>query len=134
MSYELIINSPYCHDWMFSITRKFLSPYATTISLVKSNSIVAAISFDSYNGSTLMHHLVIAKGHRVNRDFIKAIYAYAFIDAKVNALIGIINPNNKKIRSITKKLGYKEQCLIDENTLIITLNKSDLSKTAGLLL
>lgn len=78
------------------------------IALMKEDdSIVGAVCFTDYRGSTVNMHVAGCRKGWVTRNFIRANFEYAFNQLKVNTVLGLVRVDNPRALLFDTRLGFK---------------------------
>jgi hypothetical protein len=113
-----------CQDWLGDRTNGIGYDILQAIGLERDGELVAVTGYNQFTEKACHVHFAIDAGAYPTRSYIWFVHYYPFIQAGVDVLIGIISTANQKIINLTQRLGYAEQCRIDDAGLIVTtLNK-----------
>ena len=104
MSYKIIDKEHrYVGTWM----QQYGSVYrdgTTCIGLERDGELVAATCYDYFNNASIMAGIVIQGP--ITRQWLHYIFAYPFVQLKVNVIIGLIAGNNWKSARLSEHLGF----------------------------
>lgn len=75
------------------------------IGLEKDGNLVAGVLYDYWNGSSIYAH--IAVDGPINRDFLREIFRYPFVQLQCNVILGLVPSSNEKARQFDEHLGFK---------------------------
>jgi RimJ/RimL family protein N-acetyltransferase len=80
------------------------------IGLRKNGELVAGAVFEGFNGRNLWAHIAAVPGARwLNRDFLRACFAYAFGVCGVSRVSGYVDESNRAARRFDEHLGFREE-------------------------
>lgn len=92
--------------WVAGQTNEFGSfGAATGIGLLKDLRIEAGVVFNEYNGVNINMHVACVPHAFWTRDFLWAIFDYAFNTARVKRVTGLIGEGNARSRAFAEKIG-----------------------------
>lgn len=77
------------------------------VGLVDGRRVLACALFEDNTGVSMACHVAIEHGHVPIRKLVTAAFHYAFVQAGVEKLIGIVNSTNKKALQFDYKLGFE---------------------------
>lgn len=116
-------------DWLCTRLERSCSPNMRCIGNVQNGKIVAVVGIDDWDSASAQIH-VAGFGNWVTRDFLWAVFSYAFVQAGINVLYGLIPEVNSTSRRFAKHVGFKESYMIpdahqDGGLMLVTLRKQD---------
>lgn len=114
-----------CLDWLGDRAGGIGYDMVQAIGLEKDGELVSVTGYKNFTEKACHIHFAIDKGAYPTREYIWFIHYYPFIQVGIDVLIGIISDANRGIVNLTRRMGYIEQCKIEEAGLIVTT----LSKT-----
>jgi RimJ/RimL family protein N-acetyltransferase len=100
--------------WVCEKTGGVWSPSdATAIGLEKNGELVAGVVYDHFNGASICMH-VASDGSKkwLNREYLRFCFQYAFDQAKVKKVIGIVPSSNEDALRFDLHLGFSEEARI----------------------
>ena len=78
--------------------------------LTHDGELVAGVLFEGYNGKNLWMHVAAESGKRwLNRDYLLAVFAYAFLICGVERVSGYVDASNLEARRFNEHLGFREE-------------------------
>lgn len=84
----------------------------TYIGLERDGELVAATSYDFYNGASIFANIAIAGP--ITRRWLWYIFYYPFVELNCRILIGIVANDNPKSHRLCKRMGFKwDLCIPD---------------------
>lgn len=90
------------------------------------------IGFDGFIGKTCQIHDVNLSGKAYTpRKLLKAVFEYAFKQCGLEALLGVVNSNNKRALEYNRKLGFKQLAVLPKlhddggDIVLMKLDKAD---------
>ena len=108
------------------------------IGWARGGQIVMGAMFNGYNGASIQMHLAVLPGHGMARQWVWAMMDYAFCQAKVRRITGLIAEKNERSKRFAEHLGARcegilKDALPDGNLMVYGLLKNDAKKwlTAG---
>jgi hypothetical protein len=98
------------------------------IGLTRHGELVAATSYDSFNGCSIVAGIAITGP--ITRQWLYYIFAYPFIQLKVNVILGLVSSANRKSIHLCERMGFQSVADIphaDPSGLLClyTLHKDD---------
>lgn len=100
-----------------------------TVGLEDNGELIAGVVFDHYNGATLAMHVASDGTKRwLNRELLKFCFDYAFNQAGVTKVIGIVGSNNSDALKFDRHLGFVEEARIaqghpDGDLIFLTMRR-----------
>jgi RimJ/RimL family protein N-acetyltransferase len=68
------------------------------------------VLFEGYNGKNLWMHVAARPGKRwLHRDYLLAVFAYAFLICGVERVSGYVDASNLEARRFNEHLGFREE-------------------------
>jgi RimJ/RimL family protein N-acetyltransferase len=72
-----------------------------------SGELLAGVLFDNYNGASICMHVAAVPGKRwMTRDYLRASFAYPFLQLKVRKLLGLVSSANVVAQKFDEHLGF----------------------------
>jgi RimJ/RimL family protein N-acetyltransferase len=100
-------------EWVCSrLNSHFNADLDAAIGLEKAGRLVAGVVFDNYRGASICIHVAAEGGHWLTREFLRAVFDYAFNAAKVNKLIGPVDSTNESARRFDEHLGFVPEAIL----------------------
>lgn len=93
--------------WMAEMGGGFYRPGSQCIGLERDGEIVAGAMFDWHNGASIYCHVAVADAQALGRDFLRAAFAYPFIQLGCKVLIGLVAGDNEAAIRLDEHLGFK---------------------------
>ena len=122
--YVITTKNPDHAQWLADKTgcKPFEGEY---IGLERDGEILAVCGYDDYTGSSIRSHIAV---ERVNREFLRFIFAYPFEQLGVKKMIAPVHSQNDKCIVFCRKLGFVTEAVIkdlfpDGDVLFLTLTK-----------
>ena len=76
---------------------------------VSGGELVIVVALDGFLGTTAMINVAFAPDwHFLPRDMLSEVFRYAFVTAKREILLGIVNSKNEKAMNFDMHLGFRE--------------------------
>jgi RimJ/RimL family protein N-acetyltransferase len=109
------------HAFDFSLTRvaAFMRSYLPglklaedmiALGLTRDGELVAGVLFEGYNGKNLWMHVAAEPGKRwLHRDYLLAVFAYAFLICSVERVSAYVDASNLEARRFNEHLGFREE-------------------------
>lgn len=93
------------------------------IGLVEKDVLKAAVGYNGFVGKTCCMHVAVDDPRCLNRPFIRAAFDYAFNQAGVHTVLGLVDSKNDKAIKFNHQLGFEPKHTIEgaglEGDLII---------------
>ena len=124
-----IVSGPHVGHWVASkIKGTFCPDHATAIGLEKDGALIAGITYENWNGRSIMAHIAIEG--RMTPAFVAAIFDYAFNVCGAEKAIVPVGSDNAKSRKLVENMGFREEARIKDgqpngDIIIYTLAKRD---------
>ena len=85
------------------------TPDTQCIGWVSDDKLVIVVGLNGFLGSVAQIHLAMAEGwHFSPREMLREVFRYAFITAKREMLLGLVNSKNEKALRMDAHLGFRE--------------------------
>lgn len=81
--------------------------------LEKNGVLIAGVVFEGYTQASINAHIA-GEGRWFNREFMRVCFDYAFRQAGVNKILGLVGSDNEKALKFDKHLGFIEECVIKD--------------------
>jgi hypothetical protein len=113
--------------WVCAMTHgKYAPETSSCIGFERDGKIVAGTMFENFNGRSMVAHMAI--DGRASREFYQYVAKYVFEECGVYKLIGPVPSDNLKAIHLDKKMGFIEECRIENaapngDIVILTLTK-----------
>lgn len=110
----IVTDSARVGPWVCERTGGTWTPQdSTALGWEKDGKLVAGVVFDLYNGASICIHVASDGSKRwMTREFRRICFDYAFNQAKVKKIIGIVPSNNVEALRFDRKLGFVEEARI----------------------
>lgn len=110
----IVTDSDRVGPWVCESTGGTWTPQdSTALGWEKDGKLVAGVVFDLYNGASICIHVASDGSKRwMTREFRRFCFDYAFNQAKVKKIIGIVPSNNVEALRFDRKLGFVEEARI----------------------
>ena len=83
------------------------------IGLQKDGRLIAGVIYDDYNGSNIWMHVAAEPGKQwLNREYLRACFAYPFIQLGVKRISGWVEASNTDARRFDEHLGFKQEAVL----------------------
>jgi len=100
-------------EWIGRKTNGIYSPAtARFIGLEFDGKLSAVTAYTDYNGSSVQMHVAI--DHRINKEYTRFCFGYAFNQLGVKKVIGLVESNNHKALRFDKHLGFVEEYVVKD--------------------
>lgn len=108
------------------LDRAYAADRSNALGLVRNGEIVAGVIYEQWTGRSLVAHIAVIG--RMNREFVRAIFDYAFNVCDVEKAIVTIASNNAKSIKLVENMGFTEETRIKDaipggDMLIYSLTK-----------
>lgn len=112
MSYRLVIDD----ERVYQLLRKqgVSVPRAADqqgIGLERNGELVGGVLYEGFNGPNIWMHCA-GVGNWINRDLLRAAFAYPFVQLGVNNVWGTVDASNHKARRLDEHLGFKPHAVL----------------------
>lgn len=85
----------------------------TTMSLWDDMTILAAVIYEGYTTNNLAMHVAATPGkHWLNRRFLRAAFAYPFLQLRVDRVTGVVPDSNAQAKKFDEHLGFIREGVI----------------------
>lgn len=128
---RLVANEPQrVGAWIQEHGGGFYRDGSACIGLESDGELIAGVLYDYHNGASIYMHVASGVQHWLDRDFLRAVFWYPFVQLKCKVVIGLVPESNLKARRFDEHLGFKLTATIPEGhpegaLLIYTLRKED---------
>jgi len=118
-------------EWVCArIEGKFHPDSATAIGIERGGMLVGGCVFETYTGQSVLIHAAGTSRFWMNRDFLKAVFGYAFNQLKVKKMIGPVDSANRDSRNFIENLGFTPEAVIADGArhgdlILYTLRRQD---------
>lgn len=83
------------------------------IGLERNGELVAGVVYEGYNKHNIWMHVGAAPGKRwMTREYLKACFAYPFLQCGVSRISGYVNASNLEARKFDEHLGFKQEAIL----------------------
>lgn len=94
----------------------------------KEGRIVCGVLFENYTAQSLQIHVALEPGQRMSKEWLKALFGYAFNFAKVKKIVGVIDSENSACLKFTRHIGFIDEAIIKDagpkgDYLILTMTR-----------
>lgn len=79
---------------------------AQCFGMLRDGKIIACVLFDGYNGASIYMHVASSERNWVTREYIRAVFDYAFRQLGCRVIIGLVAESNLKARRFDEHLGF----------------------------
>lgn len=80
------------------------------IGLERDGEMVAGVIYEGFNGTNIWMHVAAQPGKRwLTRGYLKACFAYPFVQCNVARISGYVNASNTQARRFDEHLGFEEE-------------------------
>ena len=87
-----------------------LSERMQAIGLRRGSRLVAGVLYEGHNGRNVWMHVAAEPGaHWLNRDYLRACFAYPFVVCGVDRVSGYVDASNARSRRFCERLGFREE-------------------------
>ncbi len=120
-------------DWVAS-QMNYLSPWFSyeAIGLSRNDELIAGVVIENYIKDTRCSvHCAGVGGHWLNREFLRTVFNYVFLQLKCNVIINVVDASNIQSVKFTGHLGFNEMCRIPNgssdgsDSVIFAMQKTD---------
>ena len=78
----------------------------------KEGRIVCGVFFENFTGRSVQIHVGLEPGQRMTREWLRALFGYAFNQIKVQKIVGVIDSENSASLRFTRHIGFKDEGVI----------------------
>lgn len=83
------------------------------IGLEQDGKLVAGVVYEGFNGRNMWMHVAAEPGARwLTRAYLKACFAYPFIQCGVDRVSGYVNASNTAARRFDEHLGFEQEAVL----------------------
>jgi RimJ/RimL family protein N-acetyltransferase len=82
------------------------------IGMLEDGKLIAGVVFNMYMGNGIMLHVAADKPGWLNREFLRATFAYPFKQLKCARVTGLVRTDNKDAQRFDEHLGFKKEGVI----------------------
>jgi RimJ/RimL family protein N-acetyltransferase len=87
-----------------------LTEDSVALGLTRDGELVAGVMFEGINRHNLWMHVAAEKGRKwLQRDYLLAVFAYAFLICGVDRISGYVDASNTDARRFNEHLGFREE-------------------------
>jgi RimJ/RimL family protein N-acetyltransferase len=106
----LIVAQPREALWAFVNDRLGipLSEDFRALGLVIGGCLKAVVAYNGYTGRTCFMHSAIDDPAVINRTFVRAVFAYPFVQCKLTHVLALVDSANERALDIDTRLGFRE--------------------------
>jgi RimJ/RimL family protein N-acetyltransferase len=79
---------------------------AVGFGIEQDGEIIAGVVFDDYNGVNINMHVASSKPRWMTRELLWMVFDYAFNQAKVNRITGLVGEGNTAAREFDEHIGF----------------------------
>jgi len=113
MAYQLVLDP--ARVFAFVSERVALQPIggAKGIGLERDGKMVAGVLYEGYTHHNIWMHVAAEPGsHWLTRDFLRAVFAYPFVQLGVDRVSGYVDASNTAARRFDEHLGFQEEAVL----------------------
>lgn len=113
MTYQLVLDP--ARVFAFVSERVALQPIggAKGIGLERDGKMVAGVLYEGYTHHNIWMHVAAEPGsHWLTRDFLRAVFAYPFVQLGVDRVSGYVDASNTAARRFDEHLGFQEEAVL----------------------
>lgn len=94
----------------------------------KQGRIVCGVFFENFTGRSVQIHVALEPGQRMTREWLRALFGYAFNQLKVLKIVGVIDSENSASLRFTRHIGFTDESVIKDagpkgDLCILTMNR-----------
>jgi len=83
------------------------------IGLEEDGEIIAGVVYTHFTQASITAHIAAAPGKRwMNKEFLRRIFAYPFVQLKCNRITGLVRVDNLDAQRFDEHLGFKREGLL----------------------
>lgn len=82
------------------------------IGLERDGELVGGVMYERFNGNSIWMHCA-GVGRWITKDYLKASFAYPFVQLGVRCVLGWVESSNEKARRLNEHLGFKPHAVIE---------------------
>ena len=128
----MIVTGPHVVEWVAQKTNEFGNFGASVgLGLQKNGILIAGVVYSDYNGVNVVAHIASDGSKRwMTKEYLRAIFYYPFVRAKVKRVTCLIGESNKESIKLCEHFGFKREASLKEahpsgDLLIYVLWKKD---------
>lgn len=113
MAYQLVLDP--ARVFAFVSERVALQPIGGVkgIGLERDGKMVAGVLYEGYTHHNIWMHVAAEPGsHWLTRDFLRAVFAYPFVQLGVDRISGYVDASNTAARRFDEHLGFQEEAVL----------------------
>jgi len=102
------------------------------IGLKKDEQLIAGVLYEGFNGHNVWMHVAAVPGKRwLNREFLRACFAYPFVQLGVQKVRGYVEASNDDARRFDEHLGFRVEAVLEGaarnggNVLLYVMDRSE---------
>ena len=80
----------------------------------KQGRIVCGVFFENFTGRSVQIHVALEPGQRMTREWLRALFGYAFNQLKVLKIVGVIDSENSASLRFTRHIGFTDESVIKD--------------------
>ncbi|MBI3715660.1 MAG: GNAT family N-acetyltransferase [Betaproteobacteria bacterium] len=84
----------------------------TAIGLEEDGELIAGVLYDHYNGQSIAMHVAAAGKRWMTREYLRACFAYPFLQLRVKKILGFVDSANQEARRFDEHLGFAREATI----------------------
>jgi len=102
-------------EWVSQrIGGEFNELLATAIGMERDGELIGGVIFDNYAGRSIAMHVAGEGGHWLTREFLRAVFGYAFNQLKVRKVLGYVDSTNEQARRFDEHIGFHLEHVITD--------------------
>ena len=87
-------------------------PSCPAIGLLEDGKLIAGVVYNMYTGNGIMMHVAASKPRWLNREFLKAAFAYPFLQLGCDRVTGLVRTDNTAAQRFDEHLGFVKEGVI----------------------
>lgn len=118
-------------DWVCArVGNRFHADSETAIGIERDGALCGGCVFESFTGKSVLIHAAGDGRRWMSREFVRAVFGYAFRQLGVHKLIGPVDSANTNSRRFIENLGFKPEAVVIDGArsgdlILYTLRRQD---------
>lgn len=113
MAKQIVLGNLRIAQW---VTERIGMPLAIDmqcVGLEQDGELIAGVIFNTFTGPAIWAHVAAVPGrHWLTRDFLRAAFAYPFLQLGVDQVLGWVESTNTEARRFDEHLGFRHETTI----------------------
>ena len=101
-----------CHFVARETGGEYFAGSGQGIGIERDGEIECGVLFENYNGRSVQIHVACKPGARMTKEWLRTLFTYAFVQLKVNKIIGLVDSANTNALAFDENIGFKTEMTI----------------------